>query len=97
MEHKNIRLTLYAMFEWVEMTRTYSRSVLDHVQRSFIGSPHGTVQVCGAYGLSRQSLVEKLFHGARCLFIEDGTIEILGLHASGDVSDLVHRWLHLFD
>jgi len=116
-EHKNIRLTLYAMFERVETARAYSRSVLDHVQRSFIGSPHGgtgasprhsraaqvfakraaydnahdAVQVCGAYGLSRQSLVEKLFRDARCLLIEDGTIEILGLDAAGDVIDNYER------
>ena len=111
--HKNIQLTLYAMFERVETARAYSRLVLDHVQRDVIGSPdggagasprhcraaqiyakrvayenaHDAVQVWGALGLNRESLVEKLFRDARCLLVEDGTLEVLSLDAADDLID----------
>ncbi len=114
-EHKNVQLTLYSMFERVETARAYSRAVLDHVQRAVIGSPdggtgasprhsraaqvfakraayenaHDAVQVCGAMGLNRESLVEKLFRDARCLLIEDGTLEVLSLDAA---DDLIHNY-----
>ncbi len=43
------------------------------------------VQVCGAFGLSEESLTEKLLRDARCLLIEDGTLEVLALDAARDV------------
>ncbi len=46
---------------------------------------HDAVQVFGASGLHRDSLVEKLFRDARCLIIEDGTLEVLALDAARDL------------
>ncbi len=119
--HKNIQLTLYAMFEKIESARAYARQALEHVRRTSIagiGGPaadpaqaplgssprhsraaqimakrvayevaHDAVQVCGAFGLSRESLTEKLLRDARCLLIEDGTIEVLALDAARDLID----------
>ena len=107
-EHKNIQLTLYAMFEKVETARSYARGALCHLRERTRGdvplaSPrhtraaqiyakriafevaHDAVQVCGAYGLSEEALVEKLFRDARSLLIEDGTLEVLALDASRDL------------
>lgn len=43
------------------------------------------LQVFGAYGLSKEMIIEKLFRDARALQIEDGTIEVLSLEAAEDV------------
>ncbi|MEM3464842.1 MAG: acyl-CoA dehydrogenase family protein [Candidatus Jordarchaeales archaeon] len=43
------------------------------------------LQVFGAYGLSKEMIIEKLFRDARSLQIEDGTIEVLSLEAAEDV------------
>lgn len=109
--HKNIQLTLYAMFERVETARAYSRAALAHVQSSLPGtvpdasgaSPrharaaqiyakrtayevaHDALQVFGARGLQRDSLVEKLFRDGRSLLVEDGTLEVLALDAARDL------------
>jgi alkylation response protein AidB-like acyl-CoA dehydrogenase len=109
--HKNIQLSLYAMFERVETARAYSRAVLAHTQANLPGatpealgaSPrhtraaqvfakrtayevaHDALQVFGAQGLSRDSLIEKLFRDARSLLIEDGTLEVLALDSARDV------------
>lgn len=107
--HKNVRLTLYSMFEKIETARSYVREVTRHVYARTIeagtygASPrharaaqiyakriafevaHDAVQICGAYGLSKESLVEKLFRDARALLIEDGTLEVLALDAAEDV------------
>lgn len=48
---------------------------------------HDAVQVCGAQGLSRESLIEKLFRDTRSLLIEDGTLEVLALDAARDLID----------
>ena len=111
--HKNIQLTLYAMFERVETARSYARTVLAHTQANLPGagpeatgaSPrharaaqvfakrtayevaHDALQVFGAQGLSRDSLIEKLFRDTRCLLIEDGTLEVLALDAARDLID----------
>lgn len=109
--HKNIQLSLYAMFERVETARAYSRAVLAHTQANLPGatpeaigaSPrharaaqvfakrtayevaHDALQVFGAQGLHRDSLIEKLFRDTRCLLIEDGTLEVLALDAARDL------------
>lgn len=43
------------------------------------------LQIFGAYGLSREFIIEKLFRDARALQIEDGTVEVLSLEAGEDV------------
>ncbi len=43
------------------------------------------LQIFGAYGLSKEFVIEKLFRDARCLLIEDGTVEVLSLEAADDV------------
>lgn len=42
-------------------------------------------QVFGAYGLSREFLVEKLFRDTRSLLVADGTLDVLSLEASEDI------------
>ena len=110
-DHKNIQLTLYAMFERVETARAYARAVLAHTQASAPGSSddalgasprhsraaqvytkrvayevaHDALQVFGAHGLQRDTLIEKLFRDARSLLIEDGTLEVLALDAARDL------------
>lgn len=108
-KHKNIRLTLYRMFEKVETARYYVRKVTEYTHRRIIenqtadASPrharaaqiyakkvayevaHDALQIFGAYGLSKEFIIEKLFRDARCMLIEDGTVEVLSLEASKDV------------
>ncbi len=111
-DHKNIKLTLYSMFEKIETARAYARKANYHVRNHALlgfqggstgASPrhtrtaqiyakriafevaHDAIQVLGAFGLSRESIAEKLFRDARCLLIEDGTLEILAFDAVGDV------------
>lgn len=43
------------------------------------------LQIFGAYGLSKEYIIEKLFRDARATLIEDGTVEVLSLEASEDV------------
>ncbi len=43
------------------------------------------LQIFGAYGLSKEFIIEKLFRDARSLLIEDGTVEVLSLEAADDV------------
>ncbi len=107
--HKNIRLTLYRMFEKVETARYYVRKVTEYTHKRIIenqtadASPrharaaqiyakkvayevaHDALQIFGAYGLSKEFIIEKLFRDARCMLIEDGTVEVLSLEASKDV------------
>lgn len=46
---------------------------------------HEAVQIFGAYGLSKEFIIEKLFRDARCMLIEDGMVEVLSLEAADDV------------
>lgn len=48
---------------------------------------HEALQIFGAYGLSKEFIIEKLFRDARCMIIEDFTIEVLGLEVAADVID----------
>lgn len=43
------------------------------------------LQIFGAYGLSKEYIIEKLFRDARAMLIEDGTVEVLSLEASDDI------------
>ena len=43
------------------------------------------LQIFGAYGLSKEFIIEKFFRDARALQIEDGTVEVLSLEAGEDV------------
>ncbi|ADN49673.1 acyl-CoA dehydrogenase family protein [Vulcanisaeta distributa] len=108
-EHKNIKLKIYEMFERVETARYYVRKAMDFVytkffvEQSFTTPPryaraaqvyakkiafevaHDALQIFGAYGLSREFIIEKLFRDARALLIEDGTVEALSLDAADDI------------
>lgn len=46
---------------------------------------HDAVQIFGAYGLSKEFIIEKLFRDARCMLIEDGTVEVLSLDVAKDI------------
>ncbi len=108
-EHKNIKLKIYEMFEKVETARYYVRKAMDYVytrffvEQSFAIPPryaraaqvyakkiafevaHDALQIFGAYGLSKEFIIEKLFRDARALLIEDGTVEALSLDAADDI------------
>ncbi|BDR92461.1 acyl-CoA dehydrogenase family protein [Vulcanisaeta souniana] len=109
-EHKNIKLKIYEMFERVEAARYYVRKAMDFVytkffvDQSFTTPPryaraaqvyakkiafevaHDALQIFGAYGLSGEFIIEKLFRDARALLIEDGTVEALSLDAADDIA-----------
>lgn len=108
-EHKNIKLKLYEMFEKIETARYYVRKAMEYthrkilVERTYDASPrharvaqiypkkmafeiaNDALQIFGAYGLSKDFIIEKIFRDARVLLIEDGTIEILSFDAADDV------------
>ncbi len=69
----------------------HSRAAQVHAKRVAFDNAHDAVQVWGALGLNRASLVEKLFRDARCLLVEDGTLEVLALDAA---IDLIHNYEH---
>lgn len=48
---------------------------------------HDALQIFGASGLSKEFLIEKLFRDARCIIIEDFTLEVLGLEVAADIVD----------
>ncbi len=108
-KHKNIKLSIYRMFEKVETARYYVRKAMEYTHRrvfelrTFDASPrharmaqvyakriayevaNEALQIFGAYGLSKEVIVEKLFRDARALQIEDGTVEVLSIEAAEDV------------
>ncbi|MEX2557710.1 MAG: acyl-CoA dehydrogenase family protein [Actinomycetota bacterium] len=63
----------------------HARAAQIYAKRVAFEVAHDAVQVHGAMGLSKESLVEKLFRDARSLLIEDGTLEVLSLDAAHDV------------
>ncbi|MEM2622218.1 MAG: acyl-CoA dehydrogenase family protein [Candidatus Nezhaarchaeales archaeon] len=46
---------------------------------------NNALQIFGAYGLSKDFIIEKFFRDSRAMLIEDGTVEVLSLDASDDV------------
>ncbi len=139
--HKNVQLTLYSMFEKIETARCFARQALAFLQgetpklddlsqdepqspmglSNFLSSPrharcaqiyakriafevaNDALQLSGAFGLSDESLFEKLFRDARSLWIEDGTLEVLSLDAARDLiknyetdqyvpTEVIQRW-----
>ncbi|WP_069807651.1 acyl-CoA dehydrogenase family protein [Vulcanisaeta thermophila] len=108
-EHKNIKLKLYEMFEKVITARYYVRRAYEFVYRKFFDEQviltppryaraaqvyakkvafevaHEALQIFGAYGLTKEFIIEKLFRDARALLIEDGTVEALSLDAADDL------------
>ncbi|HUY85832.1 MAG TPA: acyl-CoA dehydrogenase family protein [Acidimicrobiales bacterium] len=69
----------------------HSRAAQIYAKRIAYEVAHDALQVFGAQGLRRDSLMEKLFRDARCLLIEDGTLEVLALDAS---RDLIQNYEH---
>ncbi len=65
----------------------HTRAAQVYAKRIAYEVAHDAVQICGAYGLSGESLTEKLFRDARSLLIEDGTLEVLSLDAARDLVD----------
>ncbi len=69
----------------------HSRAAQVYTKRVAFDVAHDALQIFGAQGLSRDSLIEKLFRDARCLLIEDGTLEILSLDAARDLIENYER------
>jgi alkylation response protein AidB-like acyl-CoA dehydrogenase len=63
----------------------HARAAQVYAKRTAYEVAHDALQVFGAQGLSRDSLIEKLFRDTRCLLIEDGTLEVLALDAARDL------------
>ncbi len=63
----------------------HSRAAQIYAKRIAFEVANDALQVCGAYGLTEESLTEKLFRDARSLWIEDGTLEVLSLDAARDL------------
>lgn len=69
----------------------HTRAAQVYTKRVAFDVAHEALQVFGAQGLSRDMLIEKLFRDARCLLIEDGTLEVLSLDAARDIIDNYER------
>lgn len=63
----------------------HSRTAQVYTKRVAYEVAHDALQVFGAHGLQRETLIEKLFRDARSLLIEDGTLEVLALDAARDL------------
>jgi alkylation response protein AidB-like acyl-CoA dehydrogenase len=70
----------------------HARAAQVYAKRVAYEVAHDALQVFGAQGLSRDSLIEKLFRDARSLLIEDGTLEVLALDAA---RDLIQNYEHV--
>ncbi|WP_456368697.1 acyl-CoA dehydrogenase family protein [Geoglobus sp.] len=63
----------------------HARAAQIYAKRVAFEVANDALQIFGAYGLSREFIIEKLFRDARALQIEDGTVEVLSLEAVEDV------------
>ncbi len=63
----------------------HARAAQIYAKRVAFEVANDALQIFGAYGLSKEFLIEKLFRDARALLIEDGTVEVLSLEAAEDV------------
>ena len=63
----------------------HSRAAQVFAKRAAYEVAHDALQVFGAAGLQRGSVIERLFRDARSLLIEDGTLEVLALDAARDL------------
>ena len=63
----------------------HSRAAQIYAKRIAFEVANDALQIFGAYGLSSEFIIEKLFRDARALLIEDGTIEVLSFDAADDV------------
>lgn len=63
----------------------HARAAQIYAKKVAYAVANDALQVFGAYGLSKEYVIEKLFRDARAMQIEDGTIEVLSLEASDDV------------
>ena len=63
----------------------HARAAQIYAKRVAFEVANDALQIFGAYGLSREFIIEKLFRDARALQIEDGTVEVLSLEAAEDV------------
>jgi alkylation response protein AidB-like acyl-CoA dehydrogenase len=63
----------------------HARAAQIYAKRMAFEVANDALQIFGAYGLSKEFIVEKLFRDARAMQIEDGTVEVLSLEAAEDV------------
>ncbi|GAB6945568.1 acyl-CoA dehydrogenase family protein [Vulcanisaeta sp. JCM 14467] len=63
----------------------YAKAAQVYAKKIAFEVAHDALQIFGAYGLSREFIIEKLFRDARALLIEDGTVEALSLDAADDI------------
>jgi|Deesub1362B_J571_1020462.scaffolds.fasta_scaffold00228_34 alkylation response protein AidB-like acyl-CoA dehydrogenase len=63
----------------------HSRAAQIYAKKIAFEVANEALQIFGAYGLSSDFIIEKLFRDARALLIEDGTIEVLSFDAADDV------------
>ena len=63
----------------------HARVAQIYAKRMAFEVANDALQIFGAYGLSKEFIVEKLFRDARAMQIEDGTVEVLSLETAEDI------------
>jgi len=84
MEHTHHRILHEKTFD---ASPRHTRAAQIYAKRIAYEVANDALQIFGAYGLSREFIIEKLFRDARALQIEDGTVEVLSLDAADDIID----------
>jgi len=82
--HKNIQLTLYAMFERVETARAYSRAALNHTQANL---PGASPEALGAS--PRHARAAQVFAKRAAYEVAHDALQVFG--AQGLSRDFAHR------
>ncbi len=82
MEHVYARIVEKKSFD---ASPRHARAAQIYAKKVAFEVANDALQIFGAYGLSKDFVIEKLFRDARCLLIEDGTVEVLSLEAADDV------------
>lgn len=82
MEHTHRRILEQRTFD---ASPRHARAAQVYAKKVAFEVAHSALEVFGAYGLNRDSLIEKIFRDARSLLIEDGTVDVLSLDAAEDL------------
>jgi len=88
MEHTHRRILHEKTFD---ASPRHTRAAQIYAKRVAYEVANDALQIFGAYGLSRELIIEKLFRDARALQIEDGTVEVLSLDAADDIIDAYEK------
>jgi alkylation response protein AidB-like acyl-CoA dehydrogenase len=82
MEHVHHRILEERTFN---ASPRHSRAAQIYAKKVAFEVANDALQIFGAYGLSKDLIIEKLFRDARAGLIEDGTVEVLSLESADDI------------